>query len=130
MTLDTESALNNLARMVQVIGRDQRLRQWFSALTQQSAVERRNEIFMTSERMRAEGKDTDLVESFRLLADSRVFDAARLALKSMTKKPSNKSLQATRDSRSRSASRAYSPVGPRTFTGFTSFGPACLSSGR
>jgi hypothetical protein len=23
-----------------------------------------------------------------------------------------------------SASRAYSPVGPRTFTGFTSFGPA------
>ena len=86
MTLDTESALNNLARMVQVIGRDQRLRQWFSALTQQSAVERRNEIFMTSERMRAEGKDTDLVESFRLLADSRVFDAARLALQEYDKK--------------------------------------------
>ena len=86
MTLDTESALNNLARMVQVIRRDQRLRQWFSALTQQSAVERRNEIFMTSERMRAEGKDTDLVESFRLLADSRVFDAARLALQEYDKK--------------------------------------------
>jgi hypothetical protein len=86
MTLDTESALNNLARMVQVIGRDQRLRQWFSALTQQSAVERRNEIFMTSERMRAEGKDTDLVASFRLLADSRVFDAARLALQEYDKK--------------------------------------------
>jgi hypothetical protein len=29
-----------------------------------------------------------------------------------------------------SASRAYSPVGPRTFTRFTSLGPACLSSGR
>ena len=86
MTLDTESALDNLARMVQVIGRDQRLRQWFSALTQQSAVERRNEIFMTSERMRAEGKDTDLVASFRLLADSRVFDAARLALQEYDKK--------------------------------------------
>jgi len=86
MTLDTESALNNLARMVQVIRRDQRLRQWFSALTQQSAVERRNEIFMTSERMRAEGKDTDLVASFRLLADSRVFDAARLALQEYDKK--------------------------------------------
>jgi hypothetical protein len=42
----------------------------------------------------------------------------------------NKSLQATRDGRSSSASRAYSPVGPRTFTGFTSFGPACLKSGR
>jgi hypothetical protein len=85
MTLDTESALDNLARMVQVIGRDQGLRQWFSALTQKSAVERRNEIFMTSERMRAEGKDTDLVASFRLLADSRVFDAARLALQEYDK---------------------------------------------
>src|ERR1700690_391202 len=29
-----------------------------------------------------------------------------------------------------SASRAYSPVGPRTFTRFTLVGPACLSSGR
>ena len=86
MTLDTESALDNLARMVQVIGRDQGLRQWFSALTQKSAVERRNEIFMTSERMRAEGKDMALVASFRLLADSRVFDAARLALQEYDKK--------------------------------------------
>jgi hypothetical protein len=53
---------------------------------------------------------------------------------------SNKSLQATRDGvflrrqgyggQASSASRAYSPVGPRTFTGFTSFCPACLSSGR
>ncbi|MGB8369345.1 MAG: hypothetical protein ACLPYZ_05170 [Limisphaerales bacterium] len=41
----------------------------------------------------------------------------------------NKS-QATRDGRSGSASRAYSPVGPHPFTGFTSFGPAGLSSGR
>jgi hypothetical protein len=43
--------------------------------------------------------------------------------------------QATRDGAAAcpvlrgSASRAYSPVGPRTFTGFTSFDPACLSSG-
>jgi len=29
-----------------------------------------------------------------------------------------------------SASRAYSPVRPRTFTGFTLVGPVCLSSGR
>jgi hypothetical protein len=42
----------------------------------------------------------------------------------------NNSLQATRDGASSSASRAYSPVGPRTFTGFTLVGPACLSSGR
>jgi hypothetical protein len=86
MALDAESALDNLTRMVQVIGRDRELRQWFSALTEQSAVERRNEIFMTSEKMRAEGKDTELVASFRLLADSRVFDAARLALQEYDKK--------------------------------------------
>jgi hypothetical protein len=103
MALDTESALDNLARMVQVIGRDQALRQWFSALTQKSAVERRNEIFMTGERMRAEGKDTDLVAPFRLLADSKVFDAARLANQEYDKNAVNKSLQATRDGRHSSA---------------------------
>jgi hypothetical protein len=80
MHLDTESALDNLARMVQIIGRDRKLRLWFSALTRQSAVQRRNEIFAESERMRAAGEDTDLVASFRLLADSRIFDAASLAL--------------------------------------------------
>ena len=49
---------------------------------------------------------------------------------SMFDKSANKSLQATRDGWSSSASRAYSPVGPRTFTGFMLVGPACLSSGR
>ena len=85
MALTTDTALNNLTRMVQVIGRDQKLRLWFAAVTQRSAVDRRNEIFAVSERMRAEGKDADLVASFRLLADSRVFEAARLALQEYDK---------------------------------------------
>ena len=80
MTISANSALNNLTRMVQVVGRDPQLRQWFSALAQKPAADRRNEIYSTSERMRADGKDEDLVASFRLLADSRVFDAARVAL--------------------------------------------------
>ncbi|HXJ58884.1 MAG TPA: hypothetical protein VNU68_19665 [Verrucomicrobiae bacterium] len=83
--MDTDSALDNLTRMAQVIGRDQQLRAWFSALAQMPAVERRNEIFSTSERMRSEGKDEDLVVSFRLLADTRVFDAAWLALQEYDK---------------------------------------------
>ena len=78
--MDPDSALDNLTRMAQVIGRDPQLRHWFSALAQMPAVERRNEIYSASERMRAEGKDEDLVVSFRLLADTRVFDAAWLAL--------------------------------------------------
>jgi hypothetical protein len=80
MALNTDSALNNLARMVQVIGPDKQLRRWFSALGQMPTLERRNAIYSMSEQMTADGKDEDLVASFRLLADTRVFDAARLAL--------------------------------------------------
>ena len=80
MALNTDSALDNLARLVRVIGPDQQLRQWFSALGQKPEVERRNAIYSMSEQMRADGKDEDLVVSFRLLADARVFEAARLAL--------------------------------------------------
>jgi hypothetical protein len=83
--MDPDSALDNLSRMAQVIGRDPQLRHWFSALAQMPAVERRNEIYSASERMRAEGKDEDLVVSFRLLADTRVFDAACLALQKYDK---------------------------------------------
>jgi hypothetical protein len=83
--MDPDSALDNLSRMAQVIARDQQLRHWFSALAQRPAIERRNEIYSASERMRAEGKDEDLVASFRLLADTRVFDAACLALQKYDK---------------------------------------------
>lgn len=80
MAINNDIALDNLARMVQVIARDPDLRRWFSALTQQSAIKRRNEIFAASEKLRAEDKDMDLVASFRLLADPKVFEAAREAL--------------------------------------------------
>ena len=81
MALKPDAALDNLTRMVQVIARERRLRQWFSALTQRSSVERRNEILSMTEQMRIEGEDADLVATFRLLSDSRVFDAACLALR-------------------------------------------------
>lgn len=78
--MNTDSAFDNLVRMVQVIGRDRELRCWFAALTTKSTAERCIDIYTTSERMRAEGKDADLVRCFRLLADPRVFEAASLAL--------------------------------------------------
>ena len=80
MAINPDSALENLTRLVQVIGPDRELRQWFSALARKSAVERRNEIYLACERMRAAGQDADLVVSFRLLADARVFAAVSLAL--------------------------------------------------
>jgi hypothetical protein len=80
MAINPDSVLDNLTRLVQVIGPDQQLRQWFSALAKKSAVERRNEIYLACERMQAAGQDADLVVSLRLLADARVFTATALAL--------------------------------------------------
>jgi hypothetical protein len=81
MALNPDSALDNLTRMVQVIEGDRKLHDWFCTLAQTPTVTRRNKIYAMVQRMRAEGTDTDLVASFRLLADSRVFDAACEALR-------------------------------------------------
>ena len=75
-------ALDNLARLVQVVRDDRQLHAWFCKMAQKSAVERRNEIYSMAERMRCEGEDADLAASVQLLADSRVFLAARVALRS------------------------------------------------
>ncbi len=81
MDFNSDTALDNLARMVQVIQNDRKLQEWFYELADKSIVERRNEIYSVARRMQAEGKDTDLAASFHLLADGRVFEAARLAAK-------------------------------------------------
>ena len=80
MALDAESALDHLARMVQMIARDKDLKQWFSGLAQKPEPERCYEIYSRSEAIRAAGEDDDLIRAFRLLTDSRVFEAACLAL--------------------------------------------------
>jgi hypothetical protein len=81
MANKTDSALDDLARFVQVVGRDPKLQQWFVALVEMSPVERRIEIFSAAERIKVDRKAPDLAASFRLLADPRVFDAAREALR-------------------------------------------------
>lgn len=78
MDTNSETVLENLARMVRVIQNDRMLQTWFFQLAHKSAVERRNEIYSAVERMRVEGKDPDLTASFHLLADDRVYEAARL----------------------------------------------------
>ena len=80
MASNHDMALDSLARMVRVIRHDRKLREWFSGMAQKSTVERRNEIFAMVERMEAEREDAGLVESFQLLSDSRVFEAACMAL--------------------------------------------------
>jgi hypothetical protein len=80
MAFRRDKVLNNLARIIQVIRNDRKLHEWFSRLAHKSTVERRNEIYAMLERMRAEGEDAELMASLQLLSDSKVFEAARMAL--------------------------------------------------
>jgi hypothetical protein len=80
MSTSADTALDNLARIVQVVKRDRELRRWFDGLSQKAASERRNEIMVMSAKMTAMSEDADLVASFQMLADERVFDAACEAL--------------------------------------------------
>ena len=81
MNTDADSALEGLARFVQVIGGDAALRQRFCRLAELSPVQRANEIHIMAEQMTAECRDPELVRLFRLFADARVFEAALVALR-------------------------------------------------
>jgi hypothetical protein len=81
MKTDSDSALEGLARLVQVIGKDAVLRQRFCRLAALTLVQRSNEIHVMAEQMAAERKDPELVALFRLFVDARVFAAAMVAMR-------------------------------------------------
>ena len=81
MATDADSALNNLARFVQVIAREPQLKERLRRLAKMSPANRFIETQVLAERMLAEGEDADLVASLRLLSDGRVFSAAVAALR-------------------------------------------------
>jgi hypothetical protein len=81
MKTDADSALEGLARFVQVIGRDDALLQRFCRLAALSPVQRSNEIHIMAAQMTAERQDSELVALFGLFADPRVFEAAMTALR-------------------------------------------------
>jgi hypothetical protein len=81
MKPDADSALDSLARFVQVIGSDSVLRRRFFWLATLSPIQRSNEIHIMAEQMAAERKDQDLAAAFRLFADPRVFEAGMVALR-------------------------------------------------
>jgi len=76
-----DSAFDTLARFVQLTGSDPAMQRQFSMWSRMASVQRRNEIYVTTEQMRARGEEADLVAVFGLLADDRVFDAVCLALR-------------------------------------------------
>ena len=79
--VNADSALDNLARFVQVIGRDPKLTEWFHSLDSMDPARRGHEILLMAERIAGECKDAGLIASFKLLADQAVFDAACVALR-------------------------------------------------
>ncbi len=81
MKPNADSALDDLARFVQVIGRDNGLRQRFCSLAGLSPTQRSNRIRIMAAKMTAEHKDPELVAVFRLFADTRVFEAGMVALR-------------------------------------------------
>jgi hypothetical protein len=81
MSLDRESALDNLAGFIQAISEDGKLRGRFSGMAKMTSAERFNQIQFMAHEMSAERLDPDLIASFRLLADERVFEAAKAALR-------------------------------------------------
>ena len=81
MTASTNPMLESLARLVQAIAHDQKLRRWFCKLAKKSAAERRMEIYATTGKMTEQGEDAKIVASLELLADIKTFDAACDALR-------------------------------------------------
>ena len=80
MMINHDSLIENLTSLTLAIGERAELRKWFHELAQKPAHQRTGAILAMSERIATEGKDAALASSFKLLADSRVFDAARMAL--------------------------------------------------
>jgi len=83
MTIDANSALDNLARLVQAISDDAILRQTFYGMAKMSPSKRLSQIHTMAERLGVEHEPAEFVASFRLLADARIFDAAMVALRDL-----------------------------------------------
>ncbi len=81
MKTDSDSAVEGLARLVQVIGNDTAIRERFCRLASLTPVQRATEIHIMAEQMAADRKDPELVSLFRLFADARVFEAAMVAMR-------------------------------------------------
>ena len=80
MKAKTQEVMDGLAELVLMIKGDRALDQWFRILTRRSVAERTIAIYQASQRLAAAGADAIFLASLKLLADPRVFDAAKLAL--------------------------------------------------
>jgi len=75
-----DEILDNLADMVLAIKSDKQLELTILSFGEKSEIERKWLITIMSERMLAEKKDEQLVKTFRLLVDKKIFDLTIQAL--------------------------------------------------
>ncbi|MEI7733092.1 MAG: hypothetical protein WCO56_26205 [Verrucomicrobiota bacterium] len=75
-----DKALERLSQLVQAIGKDPELRQWFVALCSEQSAARRREISRMSQQMQSQQVVPEVIASFNLLADEQIFNAVRVAL--------------------------------------------------
>jgi hypothetical protein len=80
MVVENNPAIDSLAILVQAVGRDKKLLQWFGALAQKTLVEKCNEIYAMADEMTKDRKDDNLICSLRLLAKPEIFYAVRKTL--------------------------------------------------
>ena len=119
MNSDTNLAVDHLVRFIQVIGTDVRLRDRFCRLAELSPVQRAKEIHMMAEEMTmGRRRPSQLPDLFRLFADTRVFNAAMMALQEcgyienkVTNVAANQQVQPTADGAVSSASRSAPRAG-------------------
>jgi hypothetical protein len=76
-----DSIIDDLARFILVMRSDHQLQYWFRDLEKKPLLQRHNDIQTLARQLAAENRDADLVASFKLLSNSRVFDAVSLALR-------------------------------------------------
>jgi hypothetical protein len=81
ISTDAKSALERLSWLAQAIGESPSLCRWLSDLEQKSFVERRSQILLMTAQMSGKKEDTQLTDSFALLADREIFNAVLLALR-------------------------------------------------
>lgn len=81
MAANTSTPLDSLAILIHAVAHDPKLRKWFSALAEKSAVERRNEIYAATKRMTEQNEDSKIISSLFLLTEEKIFATARQILR-------------------------------------------------
>ena len=80
MKTETKVVIDGLTSLVLTIQEDRELGRWFRTLIGRPVATRAFAIFQVAQRLAQSGVNQDFLSSFRMLADPRVFETARMLL--------------------------------------------------